>query len=81
MDNVVTDGKTCNNAASYCGVRNAKYPDKRPMGFPFDRIARDGVITLRQFLTDNMTVQEVKIKFNRDFTPAKQTANQGKNKA
>ncbi|GAB6030166.1 Polyphenol oxidase 1 [Chamberlinius hualienensis] len=29
--------KTCGDAASYCGVRDQKYPDKRNMGFPFDR--------------------------------------------
>ncbi|GAB6030165.1 Polyphenol oxidase 1, variant 2 [Chamberlinius hualienensis] len=29
--------KTCGDAASYCGIRDLKYPDKRNMGFPFDR--------------------------------------------
>lgn len=24
--------------AAYCGIRNKKYPDKRAMGFPFDRL-------------------------------------------
>ncbi|CAL4063450.1 unnamed protein product, partial [Meganyctiphanes norvegica] len=29
--------KACSNAASYCGILNAKFPDARPMGYPFDR--------------------------------------------
>lgn len=34
------------------------------MGYPFDRMPRDGVDTLQQFLTPNMRVQDVVIKFN-----------------
>jgi hypothetical protein len=33
------------------------------MGYPFDRMPRDGVNTLRDFLTPNMFVQDVSIKF------------------
>lgn len=29
--------RKCANAVSFCGILDAKYPDKRPMGFPFDR--------------------------------------------
>ncbi|XP_050442444.1 phenoloxidase 2-like [Adelges cooleyi] len=54
---------TCDDASSYCGVRNARYPDARAMGYPFDRPPRDGVVTLQQFLTPNMTVQDVTIRF------------------
>lgn len=32
--------KKCDDASSYCGVRDSKYPDKRAMGFPFDRQPR-----------------------------------------
>lgn len=53
----------CDNASSYCGVRDSKYPDKRAMGFPFDRVPRSGVLSLEQFLTPNMAVLDVKIKF------------------
>jgi len=28
----------CRDAVSYCGILDEKYPDARPMGFPFDRI-------------------------------------------
>lgn len=50
---------------SYCGLRSKLYPDRRSMGYPFDRMPREGVDTLRQFLTPNMRVQEVNISFNK----------------
>lgn len=53
----------CDDAFSFCGVRNNRYPDHRPMGFPFDRLPRNGVITLNQFLTPNMRTQDVRIVF------------------
>uniref|UniRef100_A0A481MQH0 Phenoloxidase n=1 Tax=Nipponaphis monzeni TaxID=196483 RepID=A0A481MQH0_9HEMI len=56
--------KTCDNVSVFCGVRNARYPDSKPMGYPFDRPARDGVATVQEFLTPNMTVQDVKIRHN-----------------
>lgn len=46
---------TCNDAASFCGVRDRLYPDKRSMGYPFDRLARTGVDRIQQFLTPNMS--------------------------
>lgn len=45
---------TCNDAASFCGVRDRLYPDRRSMGYPFDRVAQQGVDRLQQFLTPNM---------------------------
>lgn len=48
----------CNDASTFCGVRDRLYPDRRPMGYPFDRLTRQGVDRLQQFLTPNMaTVQ------------------------
>lgn len=42
----------CNKSAvSYCGVRDNKYPDKKPMGFPFDRNIQDNNAKLEDFLT------------------------------
>ncbi|XP_064114999.1 hemocyanin AA6 chain-like [Macrobrachium nipponense] len=29
--------RECSNAVSYCGILDSKFPDTRPMGFPFDR--------------------------------------------
>lgn len=53
----------CRDAASFCGLRDRKYPDARPMGYPFDRRPRAGIETLVQFLTNNMAVTEINIRF------------------
>ena len=56
------DVKTiCNDAVSYCGAKDQKYPDTKPMGFPFDRpmTARSAA----ELLTENMNFTEVIIKF------------------
>jgi tyrosinase len=53
----------CNDAASYCGIRDRNYPDRKAMGFPFDRNGRQGADTIHQFLTPNMRVQDVSIVF------------------
>lgn len=47
----------------YCGVKDGKIPDGKPMGFPFDR----RVVSEEQFLTRNMkavdlTIQNIKQK-------------------
>ena len=67
-DRVAADGaeavkKVCRNAASYCGVLDDKYPDKKPMGYPFDRPPDKDTRTLAQFLTPNMTTVEIHIQF------------------
>nr|Q8I6K1.1 RecName: Full=Phenoloxidase 1; AltName: Full=Prophenoloxidase-I; Flags: Precursor [Holotrichia diomphalia]BAC15603.1 prophenoloxidase-II [Holotrichia diomphalia] len=53
----------CNDAMSYCGIKDRLYPDKRSMGYPFDRLPRNNVNTLQEFLTPNMRVQDCVIKF------------------
>ncbi|XP_066260110.1 phenoloxidase 1 [Euwallacea similis] len=64
----------CNDADSYCGIKDKLYPDRRSMGYPFDRMPRNGVDTLQQFLTPNMRVQDVSIHFeNRTFKPREGT--------
>ncbi|XP_065204199.1 phenoloxidase 1-like [Planococcus citri] len=40
------------SSLSYCGVRNKKYPDKKPMGFPFDRTIPNLHATINDFMTD-----------------------------
>ncbi|GFT57366.1 hemocyanin F chain [Nephila pilipes] len=51
----------CGNASSYCGIKNQKYPDKRAMGFPFDRVIK--AKSTKDFLLPNMKLQNVKIQF------------------
>lgn len=53
----------CNKAHSLCGVYEGKYPDKRPIGFPFDRRPPSHTRTLRAFLRPNMFVQDVVVRF------------------
>lgn len=55
----------CDDAASYCGLRNKKYPDRRPMGYPFDRPANSNIRTLEAFVqqTTNMGLGQCKIRF------------------
>ncbi|GAB0086196.1 Hemocyanin, N-terminal [Sergentomyia squamirostris] len=60
---------TCNDAFSFCGVRDRRYPDRKPMGFPFDRLPRQGSDRLNTFLTSNMFVQDITI-FSDDTLPA-----------
>ncbi|KAF7269758.1 hypothetical protein GWI33_017214 [Rhynchophorus ferrugineus] len=60
----------CNDAYAYCGVKDKLYPDRRSMGYPFDRMPRNGVETLQQFLTPNMRVQDVNLVFeNKTYRP------------
>lgn len=70
QDRVVQDlAGTCNDAASYCGVRDRLYPDQRAMGYPFDRLSRQGADTLNAFLTPNMILQDVSIVFSDQIKP------------
>lgn len=63
----------CSDASSFCGIKDKLYPDRRSMGYPFDRMPRDGVDTLEDFLTPNMRVQNVTIRFtNRTVRPRTQ---------
>ncbi|GFR08093.1 hemocyanin F chain, partial [Trichonephila clavata] len=52
----------CKNSTSYCGLQNQKYPDKRAMGFPFDRAIK--AKNIEEFLLPNMKLQNIKIRFN-----------------
>lgn len=40
------------------------YPDRKPMGFPFDRTAPPNVDNLARFMTPNMGKVDVSIQFN-----------------
>lgn len=52
----------CSDASSYCGVRDRLYPDKKPMGYPFDRLPRSGTDRLANFVTPNMNLVDVTIQ-------------------
>lgn len=55
--------KDCNDAHSFCGLKDRKYPDKRSMGYPFDR--NHSAASIQQFVAanTNMKLGEVTIKF------------------
>ncbi|XP_044743292.1 phenoloxidase 1-like [Chrysoperla carnea] len=53
----------CSDSSSFCGIKDRLYPDRRSMGYPFDREPRTGVNTIREFLTPNMAIQKVSIRF------------------
>ncbi|GBL88938.1 Hemocyanin A chain [Araneus ventricosus] len=53
--------KLCNDALSYCGVMDEKYPDKRAMGYPFDR--KITAESYAEFLSPNMLVSNINIRF------------------
>lgn len=59
----------CKDAVSFCGLRDRKYPDARPMGYPFDRRPRPGVEILSQFLTGNMAVAQITIRHTDTVLP------------
>ncbi|KAK7074702.1 Oxidoreductase activity protein [Halocaridina rubra] len=63
-------GNQCRNAASFCGILDARYPDRRPMGFPFDRrppevIGNTTIQTAQNFAESlgNATMVDIKITY------------------
>ena len=54
----------CNDAYSFCGLKDRLYPDKRAMGFPFDR--RATATNLQSFISPypNMRTTDITIRFN-----------------
>ncbi|GLV44013.1 Prophenoloxidase 1 [Carabus blaptoides fortunei] len=73
-DNLTGDPKIpCfEDAMSYCGSKDgSKFPDSRPMGFPFDRELEDSNATLHEFINPtkkltytNMRLIDVKIRLH-----------------
>nr|P80476.1 RecName: Full=Hemocyanin AA6 chain [Androctonus australis]3IXV_A Chain A, Hemocyanin AA6 chain [Androctonus australis]3IXV_C Chain C, Hemocyanin AA6 chain [Androctonus australis]3IXV_D Chain D, Hemocyanin AA6 chain [Androctonus australis]3IXV_E Chain E, Hemocyanin AA6 chain [Androctonus australis]3IXV_F Chain F, Hemocyanin AA6 chain [Androctonus australis]3IXV_G Chain G, Hemocyanin AA6 chain [Androctonus australis]3IXV_H Chain H, Hemocyanin AA6 chain [Androctonus australis]3IXV_I Chain I len=58
----LSENAVCSDAVSYCGARDDRYPDKKAMGFPFDR--KIEARTAAEFLTPNMGLTDIKIKFH-----------------
>jgi len=61
-DDLATDetGKKC-TSISYCGLRDKKYPDERPMGYPFDRPLPDSIDSIID-KHDNWASRNIKIR-------------------
>ncbi|XP_049544992.1 phenoloxidase 8-like [Anopheles darlingi] len=55
----------CNDSHSFCGLRDRLYPDRRPMGYPFDRPIPANVQNLPQFVgtNTNMATTQVQVRF------------------
>ncbi|XP_050074045.1 phenoloxidase 8-like [Anopheles maculipalpis] len=56
----------CSDSHSFCGLRDKKYPDRRAMGYPFDRSTERTVTTLDDFVAPNanMKTATIQVKFN-----------------
>lgn len=54
----------CKEAYSYCGKMESLYPDRAPMGYPWDRPAPKWASSLKDFCTPNMLVEDLVIKYN-----------------
>nr|CCA94924.1 hemocyanin subunit c [Mastigoproctus giganteus] len=50
----------CMDAVSYCGAKDQFYPDRRPMGFPFDRVIQEE--EMGQWQLPNMSNTHIKIQ-------------------
>ncbi|XP_023168266.1 phenoloxidase 2 [Drosophila hydei] len=59
-----TPNDACSTAFSFCGLKDKLYPDRRTMGFPFDRRLPND--TLNEFVGafSNMAKTDITIKFN-----------------
>ncbi|XP_059616951.1 phenoloxidase 2-like [Phlebotomus argentipes] len=57
----------CSDSYAFCGIRNKLYPDRRAMGFPFDR--NNQARTLQDFAnqTSNMGVGECSVRFTNTY--------------
>nr|ADD70249.1 prophenoloxidase [Panulirus longipes] len=66
-DKVDQQGNTgrCANGVSFCGILDAKYPDSRPMGFPFDRRNPPQFQSAADFAEqlDNVNLHDITITF------------------
>lgn len=58
----VGEEKKC-GSMSFCGAKDKEYPDKRPMGYPFDRPFKNLSIAETINIQPNMAVRDFKIRF------------------
>ncbi len=57
----VSQPKKC-GSMSFCGAKDQDYPDKRPMGYPFDRKFETSIADTVK-IQQNMATRDLKIKF------------------
>lgn len=58
----------CVEASSFCGLRDRKYPDRRAMGFPFDRPSTTAA-NIEDFILPNMGLQDITIRLRNETIP------------
>jgi len=54
----------CSTAYSFCGLKDKLYPDKRTMGYPFDRRLPNANLTELVGAFGNMAKTDLRIVFN-----------------
>ncbi|CAK1541545.1 unnamed protein product [Leptosia nina] len=59
---------SCKQASSFCGIRDRLYPDKRAMGYPFDRPSSTAT-SIQDFLLPNMALTDITIKLQNATEP------------
>lgn len=52
----------------FCGLKNKKYPDRRPMGYPFDRPSATAA-SIEEFILPNMVLQDITIRLQNVTEP------------
>lgn len=51
----------CTDCIVFCGLRDRKYPDSRPMGYPFDVPGNDDVDEWSDFVALSPNMQSINI--------------------
>ncbi|KAF9795753.1 hypothetical protein SFRURICE_018881 [Spodoptera frugiperda] len=59
---------SCVEASSFCGLKDKKYPDRRAMGFPFDRPSSIAT-NIEDFILPNMALQDITIRLSNVVEP------------
>ncbi|CAH0713851.1 unnamed protein product, partial [Brenthis ino] len=65
VDNPDGTTMTCVEASSFCGLKDKKYPDRRDMGFPFDRPSNTAA-NIQDFILPNMSLTDITIRLKDD---------------
>ncbi|XP_041971466.1 phenoloxidase 1-like isoform X2 [Aricia agestis] len=68
VDQAEGSNTNCVEAYSFCGLKDKLYPDKRSMGYPFDRPSRS-VNSIQDFILPNMALVDVTIRLQNTVEP------------